>query len=149
MNIRFLANKNFFAITATPHHLISSIIASDIEHVTAFLSAGAATKQTRDLMQVDGLTNDEVKSIPQHGGRGPANSLEETYCSMKLHENIDDAAKADLYSLHTKHYTHLNNFKFPVLQLLQLDTDRGVLKSVRYTRHIVQIEIDCLSEQLF
>nr|GEV59983.1 auxilin-like protein [Tanacetum cinerariifolium] len=86
----------------------------------------AAPKQTRDLMQVNGLTNDEVKSILQeHGGRGPANGLEETCCSMKLRENIDDATKADLYSLRAKHYTHLNNFKFLVLELLQLGADRG------------------------
>ncbi|PWA81451.1 legumin A [Artemisia annua] len=41
-------------------------------------------------------------------------------CSMKLCENIDDISKADFYNLQAGHCTHLNSFKFPILQLLQL-----------------------------
>ncbi|PWA61863.1 legumin A [Artemisia annua] len=45
-------------------------------------------------------------------------------CSMKLHENIDDISKADFYNPQARHCTHLNSFKFPILQLLQLGGER-------------------------
>ncbi|GJS42643.1 gag-pol polyprotein [Tanacetum coccineum] len=55
-----------------------------------------------------------MSSEQQRVGHGPANSLEESICSMKLHENIDDVSKAGFYN--------------PQPQPLQLSAERGVLK---------------------
>ncbi|GJW85808.1 legumin A [Tanacetum coccineum] len=46
-----------------------------------------------------------------------------------LRENIDHISKADFYNPQAGHYTHLNSFKFPILKLLQLGAERGVLSS--------------------
>ncbi|GJX83570.1 11S globulin seed storage protein G3-like protein [Tanacetum coccineum] len=46
-----------------------------------------------------------------------------------LSENIDHISKADFYNLQAGHYTHLNSFKFPILKLLQLGAECGVLSS--------------------
>ena len=81
------------------------------------------------------------KKDKQRGGRGPTNGLEGTICSMNLRENINDISKADFYNPQAGHYTHLNSFKYPILQLLQLSAERHVLKSVSYPKYIVQIEI--------
>lgn len=67
----------------------------------------------------------------QQGGRGPANGLEETICSMKLKTNIDDASKADFYNPRAGRSIHLNSFKFPILGLMQLGAERGELFEVR------------------
>ncbi|GJU80528.1 hypothetical protein Tco_1282893 [Tanacetum coccineum] len=53
-------------------------------------------------------------SKQQRVGHGPANSLEESICSMKLRENIDDVSKSGFYN--------------PQPQPLQLSAERGVLK---------------------
>ncbi|PWA60001.1 legumin A [Artemisia annua] len=83
----------------------------------------------RGLTFVSPIMSREQQGQQQHGGRGPANGLEETICSMKLRENIDDISKADSYNPKAGHCTHLNSYKFPILQLLQLSAERGVLKS--------------------
>ncbi|KAK9057383.1 hypothetical protein SSX86_022218 [Deinandra increscens subsp. villosa] len=61
------------------------------------------------------------------GGRTRENGMEETICSMKLTENIDDPSKADQYNPKAGRCTHLNSFKFPILRFLQLSAERGVL----------------------
>ncbi|GJZ93137.1 hypothetical protein Tco_0665202, partial [Tanacetum coccineum] len=55
-----------------------------------------------------------MSSKQQRVGHGPANSLEESICSMKLRENIDDVSKSGFYN--------------PQPQPLQLSAERGVLK---------------------
>ncbi|PWA35093.1 myb domain protein 19 [Artemisia annua] len=60
---------------------------------------------------------------------------------MNLRENIDDLSKADFYNPQAGYCTHLNSFKYPILQLLQLSAEHRVLKSVSYAKYIVQIEI--------
>ncbi|GJT88636.1 ribonuclease H-like domain-containing protein [Tanacetum coccineum] len=71
----------------------------------------------------------------QCGGYGPANNLEDSICSMKLRENIDDVSKA-IFTTHNP-------------DTLQLSAERCVLKSVSYPKYIVQIEVGCQCEILF
>ncbi|GJX73070.1 retrovirus-related pol polyprotein from transposon TNT 1-94 [Tanacetum coccineum] len=52
------------------------------------------------------------------------------FVSPILSENIDHISKAGFYNPQARHYTHLNSFKFPILKLLQLGAERGVLSSV-------------------
>ncbi|KAJ9543530.1 hypothetical protein OSB04_023237 [Centaurea solstitialis] len=59
----------------------------------------------------------------QEGGR---NGIDETICSLKIRENID-ASRADFYNPQAGSCTHLNSLKFPILGLLQLGAQRGVL----------------------
>ncbi|KAK9067545.1 hypothetical protein SSX86_011656 [Deinandra increscens subsp. villosa] len=61
--------------------------------------------------------------------RGPRdNGLEETVCSAKITSNINDASHADFYSPEAGWTNHLNSFKLPVLQMVQLSAERGVLR---------------------
>lgn len=61
------------------------------------------------------------------GGSGSSNGLEETICSMKLKENIDNPTHADFVNPQSGRLTSLNNLKFPILALLQLSAERGEL----------------------
>ncbi|KAK6929775.1 Cupin 1 [Dillenia turbinata] len=65
-------------------------------------------------------------------GRRPRrsrNGLEETFCTMRLRENIADASRADVYNPHGGRVSHLNSQKLPILANLQLSAERGVLYS--------------------
>nr|XP_043612243.1 11S globulin seed storage protein G3-like [Erigeron canadensis] len=62
----------------------------------------------------------------QQGGSG-RNGLEETICSLKVKENIDNPTHADFVNPQAGRISNLNNFKFPILQLLQLSVERGEL----------------------
>ncbi|KVE34071.1 11-S seed storage protein, plant, partial [Cynara cardunculus var. scolymus] len=55
------------------------------------------------------------------------NGIDETICSLKIRENIDDASRADFYNPQAGSCTHLNSLKFPILKFLQLGAQRGVL----------------------
>ncbi|KAI7730462.1 hypothetical protein M8C21_000932 [Ambrosia artemisiifolia] len=61
----------------------------------------------------------------QHGG--PANGVEEAVCSAKLTANINDASRPDFYNPEAGWTVHLNSFKLPILQMMQLSAERGVL----------------------
>ncbi|XP_043693242.1 11S globulin seed storage protein Ana o 2.0101-like [Telopea speciosissima] len=58
-----------------------------------------------------------------------ANGLEETLCSIRLIENIDDPTRADVYNPHAGRISSLNSQKLPILNYLQLSAERGVLYS--------------------
>ncbi|XP_077250734.1 cocosin 1-like [Tasmannia lanceolata] len=55
------------------------------------------------------------------------NGLEETFCNMRLKENIADPTQADVYSGQGGRITTLNSNKLPILEALQLSAERGVL----------------------
>ncbi|XP_071721058.1 11S globulin seed storage protein G3-like [Rutidosis leptorrhynchoides] len=61
-------------------------------------------------------------------GEGPFNGLEETICSMKLKENIDNPSHQDFVNPQAGRIANLNSFKFPILQALQLSAERGELR---------------------
>ncbi|KAK9048126.1 hypothetical protein SSX86_032911 [Deinandra increscens subsp. villosa] len=79
----------------------------------------------RDLQVIQPSIRREQQEF--RGGRPRENGMEETICSMKLRENIDEPSKADQYNPEAGRCTHLNSFKFPILQFLQLSAERGVL----------------------
>lgn len=59
------------------------------------------------------------------------NGLEETYCSMRVRENIADPARADIYSARGGRIATLNSLNLPILRYLRLSAERGVLYRVR------------------
>ncbi|KAL8260355.1 hypothetical protein R6Q59_028308 [Mikania micrantha] len=66
----------------------------------------------------------------QQPGRrgGSGNGFEETICSLKLKENIDNPSHADFVNPQAGRIANLNSFKFPILQRLQLSAQRGQLQ---------------------
>ncbi|KAJ9564964.1 hypothetical protein OSB04_000930 [Centaurea solstitialis] len=65
----------------------------------------------------------------QQQERGNANGFDETVCSTKLTANIDNPSHVDIYNPQAGRCTHLNSQKLPVLQMVQLSAERGVLHS--------------------
>ncbi|CAI0473019.1 unnamed protein product [Linum tenue] len=61
------------------------------------------------------------------GGRGLANGLEETFCSMRMKENIGDPSRADIFTPEAGRITTVNSHNLPVLRWIQLSAERGVL----------------------
>ncbi|KAK4802146.1 hypothetical protein SAY86_000349 [Trapa natans] len=55
------------------------------------------------------------------------NGAEETLCSMRLRENIDNPERADYYNPRAGRITALNSFSLPILSFLQLSAEKGVL----------------------
>ncbi|XP_072962599.1 cocosin 1-like [Typha angustifolia] len=65
----------------------------------------------------------------EEGGKMAAvNGLDEAICSMKMRENIGEPSKADLYIPGGGRLTVLNNQKLPILSLVHLSANRGVLQ---------------------
>ncbi|XP_048593675.1 cruciferin CRU1-like isoform X1 [Brassica napus] len=65
--------------------------------------------------------------------RGPPqspqdNGLEETICSMRTHENIDDPARADVYKPNLGRVTSVNSLTLPILQFVRLSATRGIIQ---------------------
>ncbi|XWS46975.1 hypothetical protein CRYUN_Cryun14cG0114100 [Craigia yunnanensis] len=66
----------------------------------------------------------------QHGERGSqrdVNGLEETFCTMRLKENIADPERADIFNPQAGRISTLNSFNLPILKYLGLSAERGVL----------------------
>lgn len=61
---------------------------------------------------------------------GIANGIEETYCTARLHENVDDPERSDFFSTRAGRITTLNSLNLPVLRLVRLNAIRGLLYSV-------------------
>ncbi|KAJ9543381.1 hypothetical protein OSB04_023088 [Centaurea solstitialis] len=59
--------------------------------------------------------------------RGYGNGVDETICSLKLKENIDNPLHIDFVNEQAGRISHLNNYKFPILRHLQLSVARGEL----------------------
>lgn len=62
-----------------------------------------------------------------HHGRYMDNGLEETICSARIRENIDDPERADIYTPQAGRLTTLNSFNLPILKFLRLSAEKGVL----------------------
>ncbi|TKY52739.1 Glycinin protein [Spatholobus suberectus] len=64
------------------------------------------------------------------------NGLEETICTLKLHENIDHPARADFYNPRAGRISTLNSLTLPVLRLYDLSAQYVVLyKNGIYVPH--------------
>ncbi|KAK4798189.1 hypothetical protein SAY86_030515 [Trapa natans] len=55
------------------------------------------------------------------------NGAEETLCTMRLRENIDNPERADYYNPRAGRITTLNSFSLPILSFLQLSAEKGIL----------------------
>ncbi|KAI8523047.1 hypothetical protein RHMOL_Rhmol13G0044000 [Rhododendron molle] len=64
----------------------------------------------------------------ERGGRyQAANGLEETVCSARLIENINDPSRNDIYNPRARRLTSVNGYNMPILNYLRLRAERGVL----------------------
>ena len=63
-------------------------------------------------------------------GRQDYNGIEESFCTMRLRENIGDPSRADLYSPQAGRLTTANRYNLPILSWLQLSAERGFLYNV-------------------
>lgn len=66
----------------------------------------------------------------RRGGRDCDNGLEETFCSMRLKENIGDPSRADIFTPQAGRISTVNSFNLPILRHLRLSAERGVLYKV-------------------
>ena len=53
-------------------------------------------------------------------GSGCSNGLDETFCTMKVRQNIDNPNRADTYNPRAGRVTNLNTQNFPILNLVQM-----------------------------
>ncbi|KAK6914095.1 Cupin 1 [Dillenia turbinata] len=93
---------------------------------------GMIVRVKEGLKVVSPQTLEEEEEEQGRPGR-PLNGLEETFCTMRLRENIADASRADVYNPRGGRVSHLNSQKLPILANLQLSAERGVLYSVSQT----------------
>ncbi|KAI8574399.1 hypothetical protein RHMOL_Rhmol01G0350400 [Rhododendron molle] len=56
-----------------------------------------------------------------------ANGLEETICSARLVENINDPSRADIFNPRAGRLTTVNSFNLPILNFIRLSAEKGVL----------------------
>lgn len=54
-----------------------------------------------------------------------ANGLEETFCSLRLKENIGNPERADIFSPRAGRISTLNSYNLPILRFLRLSAERG------------------------
>ncbi|XP_047326111.1 11S globulin seed storage protein 1-like [Impatiens glandulifera] len=59
--------------------------------------------------------------------RSNDNGLEETICSTKLIENINDPSRADIFNPQAGRFNTLTSYDLPILKSLKLSAERGVL----------------------
>ncbi|KAJ4837057.1 hypothetical protein Tsubulata_011158, partial [Turnera subulata] len=63
----------------------------------------------------------------QHRGGRRDNGVEETFCSMRIKENLDDPSRADVFSPEAGRLSSLNSHNLPILRALRISAERGVL----------------------
>ncbi|XP_047320986.1 11S globulin seed storage protein Ana o 2.0101-like [Impatiens glandulifera] len=56
-----------------------------------------------------------------------SNGFEETVCTMRIRENLDDAERADVYTAQGGRISTVNSHNLPILKQIQLSAERGVL----------------------
>ncbi|ESQ36546.1 hypothetical protein EUTSA_v10009410mg [Eutrema salsugineum] len=68
----------------------------------------------------------------QQGGQQPqveGNGLEETLCTMRFTENLDDPSSADVYKPSLGYISTLNSYNLPILRSLRLSALRGSIRN--------------------
>lgn len=71
------------------------------------------------------------------GGQQPqeeGNGLEETLCTMRCTENLDDPSSADVYKPSLGYISTLNSYNLPILRFLRLSALRGSIHNVTSTK---------------
>ncbi|KAK1283288.1 hypothetical protein QJS10_CPB21g00047 [Acorus calamus] len=59
--------------------------------------------------------------------RGERNGMEETYCNMRINQNLDNPREADIYSRQAGRLNSVNMHKLPILRYLDLSAEKGSL----------------------
>ncbi|KAK1260863.1 hypothetical protein QJS04_geneDACA002399 [Acorus gramineus] len=59
--------------------------------------------------------------------RGRRNGMEETYCNMRINQNLDNPREADIYSRQAGRLNSVNMHKLPILRYLDLSAEKGSL----------------------
>ncbi|XP_057509606.1 11S globulin seed storage protein 2-like [Actinidia eriantha] len=79
---------------------------------------------------------DEREEEREYEGEPRSNGLEETWCTMRLHQNIDERTKADVYSKGAGQLNIVNQHKLPILRFMDMSAEKGKLFSeALYTLH--------------
>ncbi|KAF7152804.1 hypothetical protein RHSIM_Rhsim01G0263800 [Rhododendron simsii] len=64
------------------------------------------------------------------------NGIEETWCTMRLHHNVDDRREAEVYSREGGRLNVVNRNKLPILRYMDLSAEKGHLfPNALYTPH--------------
>ncbi|EAZ05461.1 hypothetical protein OsI_27675 [Oryza sativa Indica Group] len=71
---------------------------------------------------------DEEMMRGANAAAAAGNGIDEAVCLMKLRENVADPMKADLYTPNGGRITVLNSQKLPVLKLIKMSVNRGVMR---------------------
>ncbi|GMI73985.1 CRUCIFERINA [Hibiscus trionum] len=71
----------------------------------------------------------QEESRREHRRSGRDNGLEETFCAMRIKENIADPERADIFNPQAGRISTLNRFNLPILNALGLSAEMGVLRS--------------------
>ncbi|XP_040382642.1 cocosin 1-like [Oryza brachyantha] len=74
------------------------------------------------------VTDEEMMRGANAGAAAAGNGVDEALCLMKLRENVADPMKADLYTPNGGRITVLNSQKLPVLKLIKMSVNRGVMR---------------------
>ena len=64
-------------------------------------------------------------------GSGCSNGLDETFCTMRVRQNIDNPNRADTYNPRAGRVTNLNTQNFPILNLVQMSAVKVNLYQVK------------------
>ncbi|KFK42732.1 hypothetical protein AALP_AA1G032500 [Arabis alpina] len=82
-----------------------------------------------NIVKAKGPLHFVTPSPRQRQQDGIANGIEETYCTARLHENIDDPERSDFFSTRAGRISTLNSLNLPVLSIVRLNAVRGLLYS--------------------
>ncbi|KAJ9543527.1 hypothetical protein OSB04_023234 [Centaurea solstitialis] len=88
---------------------------------------GHIVRVEQDLQIIRPTHSREEQEQEQEQERGRENGFEETVCSLKLKENIDNPAHIDFVNKQAGRISNLNNYKFPILRHLQLSVAKSEL----------------------
>lgn len=64
-----------------------------------------------------------LKSLEKREGSPGVNGLEESFCNLRLKENIEEPSRADVYNPHAGRITTVNRQKLPILRYLKLSAE--------------------------
>lgn len=71
---------------------------------------------------------EEEEEEGRHGRHG--NGLEETICSARSTDNLDDPSRADVYKPQLGYISTLNSYDLPILRFIRLSALRGSIRQV-------------------
>ncbi|XP_044498779.1 legumin B-like [Mangifera indica] len=83
--------------------------------------------RVEDLELLTPQRQDQEQEYGEEREQRQRNGLEETFCTMKLKQNINDPSRADVYNPYGGRVTSINALNLPILRYLQLSAEKGVL----------------------